>query len=95
MPWSEAWRLFNILAMDPSSQIGAALAGWQHPAERTDLVLRDLFDLQFRKVKKNPKAYPRPWDRVKTRVLGAGGGMSIADFKTAIGPQIEEEATDG
>jgi hypothetical protein len=95
MSWGEAWRLFNILALDPSSLTAAALAGWKFPATRADLVLRDLFDLEFRKAKRNPKAYPRPWDKTETRKLGGGRGMSIADYEAVMARQLEEEASDG
>lgn len=95
MLWGEACRLFNILALDPSTQVAATLAGWKFPATRTDLVMRDLFDLEFRKAKKNPKAYPRPWDKTETRKLGGGRGMSIADYEAVMARQLEEEASDG
>lgn len=103
MSWAEAWRLFNILGADPSSQIVAAIAGWKYPATRADLVLRDLFDLEFRKAKRNPKKYQRPWDKAETKVIGAGGGMSIEDYQAMMARQLEdvapadddEEASDG
>ena len=67
MDWAEAWRLFELLAADGSAYVGAALSGWAQPASRTDLTLRDLYDLQHRsKAKRKPEPYPRPWpDRVK------------------------------
>ena len=34
MPWGEAYRLTVILASDPSSRVGAALAGIAEPASR-------------------------------------------------------------
>jgi hypothetical protein len=95
MSWGEAWRLFNILAADPSTQVAAQLAGWKHPADRIDLILRDLFDLEFRKAKKSPKPYPRPWDKQETRRMGAGRHMSIADYEAVMARQLEEEDGDG
>lgn len=93
--WAETWRLFNILSLDPSSQVAAAMAGWKHPATRADLVLRDSFDLAFRKVKKHPKPYPRPWDKTESKQMGAGRHMSIADYEAVMARQLEEEASDG
>lgn len=96
MSWAEAWRLFNILSTDPSSETAAAIAGWKFPATRADLVMRDLFDLQFRKVKRNPRAYERPWDKTDTTRMGAGRRMSIADYEAVMAHQLdEEEASDG
>ena len=81
MTWGEAWRLFELLAIDGSSQIGAAMSGWTQPATRTDLTLRDLYDLQHRsKAKRKPEQYPRPWDK-KTSRVGAGTSLTIAEFK--------------
>ena len=70
MTWGEAWRLFQLLMRDSSSQIGAALAGWSEPVSRMDLTLRDLYDMQHAsKAKRKPTPYPRPWpDRTKTRL---------------------------
>lgn len=95
MSWGEAWRLFQIVALEPSSQVAATLAGWKHPAERADLVMRDLYDLQHAsKSKRKPKLYARPWDKTETKKLG-GRGMSIADYEAVMARQLEEEASDG
>lgn len=69
MLWGEALRLTQILACDPSSWVGAAINELDHPIERVDLTLRDLYDLQHQsKAKRKPKPYPRPWpDRTKSR----------------------------
>lgn len=68
MSWGEAWRLFLILGGDPSSQVAAALAGWQHPASREDLALGTLIDrFQQANFKKAPH-YPRPWDEAPKHV---------------------------
>ncbi len=54
--------MLAILGNDPSSCIAAGMAGWAHPVDRPSLILMDLYDLQHAsKVKKTPKAYPRPW----------------------------------
>jgi hypothetical protein len=69
MGWGEAWRLFERLATDPSSQVGAALAGWNFPLSREGLALSDLFDVNARAHFKKPKPYIRPWDE-KPRKFG-------------------------
>jgi hypothetical protein len=96
--WDEAWRLFTVLALDPSSQIAAALAGWQQPVSREDLTIRDLFDLQHKaQSSRRPKPYPRPWDKVERRKFG-GPGVSISEFEAAkrrLRQDPDEEATDG
>jgi hypothetical protein len=70
--------MVEILAVDPSSHTGAALAGWLYPADRLTLAVMDLFDLQANaraeqsKSKRKPKPYPRPWpDRTKARTKPA------------------------
>lgn len=95
MAWGEAWRLFNILKLDPGSQLAAELAGWKYPIERMDIVLRNLFDLEFSKAKKNPKPHDRPWDKTETRQMGGGRRMSIADYEAVMARQLEEEDGDG
>jgi hypothetical protein len=74
MSWGEAHRMVEILAVDPSSHTGAALAGWLYPADRLTLAMLDLFDLhavwrqERAKSRRKPKTYPRPWpDMTKTR----------------------------
>jgi hypothetical protein len=62
MEWGEAYRLARVLRSDPSSQVAAALEGWDFPIERTTAALLDLFDLEFAKGSKKPKTHPgRPW----------------------------------
>jgi hypothetical protein len=81
MTWGEAWRLVEILLADPSSHLGAAVAGWQYPVERGELTLRDLYDLQHRsKSKRKPKPYPRPWER-KPIKIGAGTSLTVAEYE--------------
>ncbi len=72
MGWGEAWRLFLILGSDPSTQVAAALAGWQHPASREELAIAWLFDLTGRlKLGRKHKPYPRPWDE-RPKQTGTG-----------------------
>lgn len=59
----EAIRLVQVLQKDPSSQIAAALQGWEFPFDRTTAALLDLFDLEHAKAAKKPKPHPgRPFD---------------------------------
>lgn len=71
MPYHECWYLTQALAVDPSSHVGAAMAGWEHPVTREWLVTADLYDAFIAaNTKKGHKAkpYPRPWpDRTKSR----------------------------
>lgn len=67
MSWGEAVRLTKVLAADSSSQVGAALSGWDSPVPRDALILMDLFDLtheiawaQGGGKGRRPAAYPRP-----------------------------------
>lgn len=72
--WGAAYRLVEMLAVDPSAHLGAALSGWEYPVESSTLVLMDLFDqknhiewIQGGKKGKKPKPYPRPWpDKTRT-----------------------------
>lgn len=71
MSWGEAWRVYTVLAKDPSSAIAAAQEGWDYPLQREALILADLYDLthQIATGGKAPKPYPRPFDmRDKTRI---------------------------
>lgn len=94
MSWAEAWRLTALLAADPSSQVGAAFAGWQYPVQRTDLTMRDLFDLQHKsKTKRKIKPYPRPWDTTKSTRMG-GTGHSVSDYHALMARQ-ELDSSEG
>jgi hypothetical protein len=62
MGWGEAYRLFELLANDPTSQVCAAMAGWQYPLTREGLILADHFDAFARVNFKKANPYPRPWD---------------------------------
>lgn len=84
MSWGEAIRLAEVLAADPSSQMAAALAGWEHPVSREDITLRDLYDLQhMSKAKKRPKPYPRPWAKERRR-LGAGTRLTPDELRAIL-----------
>ena len=39
LPWPEAIHLVHAAAEDPSTALGAAIAGWDYPAEVTDIML--------------------------------------------------------
>jgi hypothetical protein len=66
MSWPESYGLMTQLTSDPTSRVGAALAGLAHPVDVTSVVLADLWDLtlqlQMKKGKKAPE-YPRSWLR--------------------------------
>jgi len=61
MPWGEAVRLAGVLVSDPTSQIAAAVSGWERPWSHEWAASVDLFDLMHMVNGKNPKPYPRPW----------------------------------
>lgn len=68
MSWGEAIRQTERLSNDPSSQVGAALAGWEYPASYEALAVMNLFDLMHQiawaqggKKGMRPKPHPRPW----------------------------------
>lgn len=84
MSWADAWAVTTELARDPSSRIGAALAGWSHPMPREALVLADLYDLQLaantdKKKRGQAKPYPRPW---KTKDSGRRSTRPAVDQAT-------------
>jgi hypothetical protein len=85
MPWGEALRLTRILAGDPSSQIAASVAEWEHPISREDMTLRDIFDLQHKAAgAKRPKPYPRPWPDKTKRTFGGGTRMTVAELRAIL-----------
>lgn len=94
MSWAECWRLTALLAADPSSQVGAAFAGWQYPVQRADLTMRDLFDLQHKsKTKRKAKPYPRPWDTTRSTRMGGTRGMTPADYHALM--ELQDTETEG
>lgn len=88
MSWGEALRLIRVLAADPSSATGAALADWEHPFSREALILADLFDVQaMSKSKRKPPPWPRPW--VKRRHQWGNRRMSVAELKRLLAKNRE------
>lgn len=61
MSWGEAVRLATVLVEDPTSQIAAAVSGWDRPWSHEWAASVDLFDLLHQVYGKQPKPYPRPW----------------------------------
>jgi hypothetical protein len=53
----------KILGGDTSSHVGAALHDWKRPATAAELVLMNLYDRFADAHFKNPRPYPRPWDK--------------------------------
>lgn len=80
MTWGEAIRLVQVLQRDPSSQIAAALQGWEFPFDRTTAALLDLYDLEHAKASKKSKPHPgRPFDlkgSAKTTRKGNAAGRT-------------------
>ena len=82
MDWGEAFRLTMVLAGDPSSQVCAALSGWKYPLAWSDIVFRDLYDLQHasKSKRKKPKPYPRPWDK-EAKTHGQGTHLTPEQYR--------------
>lgn len=57
--WDEALDLVRILRADPSSQLAAAIEGWDYPLERAGWMLADLIDIQ------GGKAFGKKWKRYR------------------------------
>lgn len=94
MSYAEAYRLTLVLAADPSSQIGATLAGWDHPTSREALILMDAYDLSARVAaggRRKTKPYPRPWPDKSKRTFGAGRGMPIEQMRALLDAQRDPE----
>lgn len=82
MGWGEAVRLTHVLAGDPSSQVAAALAGWEYPVTHEAIVSMNLYDLTHQVAwsqgggkGKRPAPHVRPWsmkDRRKTTTPAPG-----------------------
>ena len=83
MSWREAWNLVGVLAGDPSSQVGAAMAGWESARSAEWLLLADLYDLQHQsKAKRTPKPYPRP--KVAKPVKKVPGAKPVGDARATL-----------
>lgn len=80
MGWGEAFRVFSLLARDPSSWVASEIAGWQYPAGRDALALADLIDVTGRAHwgRKWGKNYTRPWDEPPKRI--GTGRRSVAEW---------------
>lgn len=80
MGWGEAVGHVRILRRDPSSQIAAAVEGWDHPLSREAAVLMDVWDLEYAKAgTKKREQYPRPFKtkaRTTTERVGNAAGRS-------------------
>ena len=64
--WTEAHYLASVLLSDPTSQLAAAAAGWDHPWSYEAMVLADLYDLFLaantdRRKRGSMKPYKRPF----------------------------------
>lgn len=93
MSYGEAWRLTLILLRDPSSEVCAATAGWQHSSTRAALATLDLYDLQHAsKAKRKPARLPRPWDAKPTK-HGGSKVLSIDEMRSVL-QRNREEATE-
>ena len=89
MDYGEAMRLVGILVHDPSSQIAAAVNGWDFPITRETLAVLDLYDLEGIKAA-GSKWKPhdgRPFsatpDRTVTR-KGDAGGRSAEEVRAIL-----------
>lgn len=99
MTYGEAWRLVGILAGDPTSQLSASAAGWDHPWSHEAALLADLWDLTVAantSGKSRREPYPRPWPTTgtATRTRGDAGGRSPDEVR-AILASMREGVTDG
>jgi hypothetical protein len=66
MTWNEAWLLFERLANDPTSWVGAALSGMDYPFSHEAMIAADSFDAfvkanSSRRHQRSLKPYPRPF----------------------------------
>ena len=80
--------LLRELITDPSSHLGAAHAGWDHPYSREALILADLWDLQVAantdRKKRRPKPYPRPFKRKGASTKSATPTVGQAEITAAL-----------
>lgn len=82
MRWGEAVRLTKILTGDPSSQVAAAIVGWEYPFSWEAVLLADLVDVQVAsKSKKKQKPWPRPWKKSDKSKRAIGTPVTIAEFE--------------
>jgi hypothetical protein len=91
-----AWRLTQQLALDPSSHVYAALAGWAYPMSREALTTADLFDLfamANAAPNRKPTPYPRPWT-AEVQARKQLPTMSVAQYR-ALRARLEKEDAGG
>ncbi len=91
MTWGEALRQTEILLSDPSSQVGASLAGWSHPATRDVMALWNFYDLVHVVAwgmgggkGPRPKPHPRPWPEAGKRRATPASEVTQADIVEAL-----------
>ena len=84
MSWGEALRLTRILTSDGSSQVGASVGGWKHPATLEAQVIMDLIDQHAAANFTKAKPYPRPWPSgpQSGQRVGDAGGRSRREVVT-------------
>jgi hypothetical protein len=89
--WGEAIRLTQKLITDPSTQVAAAMNGWDYPVSWDAIVAMNHFDLihqiawaQGGRKGPKPKPYPRPWPDRRRETLKAGAGVSQEDILKAL-----------
>lgn len=89
MTWAEAYDLTIELGKDPTSHVGAALAGWEHTYSHEALILADLYDLtvsantdKARRAKIRP--YPRPFETNRDRERSRRPAVSQAVVKATL-----------
>ena len=84
MGWGEAIRLAGVLVGDPSSQVGAAFAGWDYPATPEWMALHAMSaNFVATKTQRKPslRVLPAPWD---PKPLRWGTPLSRAEFDAAL-----------
>jgi hypothetical protein len=86
MPWGEAINLIRILRADTTSQIAAALEGWDFPIDRAALAIQDLFDVTVMAHSDPKKGRPAPHSgrpfksqRQDVQKFGKTGGRTRAE----------------
>lgn len=89
MTWHEACALARALAQDPTSHLGAAIAGWKHPMSREAILTADLYDLQVavnteRNKRSQIKPYPRPWAEAANRTASEKPVVSQEQIRAAL-----------
>jgi hypothetical protein len=91
MTWGETLRLVQLLRKDTTSQVAAALEGWDFPIDRAALVAMDTFDLTLMansdSKKGRPKPHPgrpMPMDARSHRKMGNVGGRTREEVEAIL-----------